>query len=188
MRIGLHRMGIPLAGFASLPEITRACGLNVIPYANPNSAEFVRQVQLLGVQLIVVASFSHILRRALIDTPELGCINVHPSLLPRYRGPEPLYWVLANREKTTGVTLHYMDEGIDSGDIILQRELEIRPKETETTLLQRSSAIAAELLHEAVPLLQAGHAPRNRQDPRVATYYSFPSKGASLPKRQRGLP
>ena len=169
-------MGVPLSGFASLPEITRACGLTVIQCANPNSAEFVQQVRLLGVQLIVVANFSRILQRALLETPDLGCINVHPSLLPRYRGPEPFYWVLANREKTTGVTLHYMDEAIDSGDIILQRELEIRPKETETTLLHRSAAVAAELLHEAIPLLQARRAPRIRQDQTVATYYSFPSK------------
>ena len=173
-RIALRRMGVPLSGFASLPELTRACGLNVIQSANPNSAEFVQQVRQLGVQLIVVANFSRILKRALIETPGLGCINVHPSLLPRYRGPEPFYWVLANREKTTGVTLHYMDEGIDSGDIILQRELEIRPKETESTLLHRSAAMAAELLREAIPLVQAGCAPRIPQDQTAATYYSFP--------------
>ncbi len=148
----------------------------MIPCTNPNGPEFMQQVQLLGVDLIVVAGFARILTRALVDVPRLGCINVHPSLLPHYRGPEPFYWVLANLEKTTGVTIHHVDEGIDTGDIILQRELEIRPNETETTLMQRSAIVAGELLREAIPLLLAGRAPRTRQDHSAATYYSFPPR------------
>src|SRR5713226_7770003 len=100
-----------------------------------------QHVQLLGVDLIVVAGFARILKRALVDVPRLGCINVHPSLLPHYRGPEPFYWVLANLEKTTGVTIHHVDEGIDTGDIILQRELEIRPNETETMLIEAAKLV-----------------------------------------------
>lgn len=176
-RIALRSVGVPLSGFASLPELSRTGGLNAIRCSNPNSPEFVQQVQLLGVDLIVVAAFSCILKRALIESARLGCINVHPSLLPRYRGPEPFYWVLANREKITGVTIHYVDEEIDSGDIIMQRELEICPNETETTLVLRCTGLAAELLREAIPLLLAGRAPRVRQDHSAATYYSFPPRG-----------
>ncbi len=175
-RIAWRRIGVPLSGFASLPELCRARGLSMIPCTNPNGPEFMQQVQLLGVDLIVVAGFARILTRALVDVPRLGCINVHPSLLPHYRGPEPFYWVLANLEKTTGVTIHHVDEGIDTGDIILQRELEIRPNETETTLMQRSAIVAGELLREAIPLLLAGRAPRTRQDHSAATYYSFPPR------------
>jgi folate-dependent phosphoribosylglycinamide formyltransferase PurN len=176
-RIALRSMGVPLAGFASLPELSVVRGLDTIHCTNPNSAEFVQQVQLLAVDLIVVAMFARILKRELIDVPRLSCINVHPSLLPRYRGPEPFYWVLANQEKTTGVTLHYIDEGIDSGDIILQRELEIRPNETEITLMDRSAIVAAELLREAIPHLLAGQTTRIRQDHSAATYYTFPENG-----------
>lgn len=183
-RIALRGMGVRLSGFASLPELSRARGLHTIRCTNPNSSEFLQQVQLLGVDLIVVAVFGRILKRELLGIPRLGCINVHPSLLPLYRGPEPYYWVLANLEKTTGVTLHYMDEGIDSGDIILQRELQIHPKETESTLTYRSARVAAELLREAIPLLLARRAPRIYQDPAKATYYTFPQMGTSV-LRQR---
>src|SRR5712692_5374337 len=157
-RITLRRMGVPLSGFASLPELCRARGLRMIRCTNPNGAEFIQQVQLLGVDLIVVAGFPRILKRALIDVPRLGCINVHPSLLPRYRGPEPCYWVLANQENTTSVTIHHVDEGIDTGDILLEGKLEIRPNETEITLGQRVARVAGELLREAIPLLLAGRA------------------------------
>jgi methionyl-tRNA formyltransferase len=179
-RLALQRMGVPLLGFASLPELCRARGLSVIRCTSPDDAEFMQQVQLLAVDLIVVALFPRILKRALIDVPRLGCVNVHPSLLPKYRGPEPFYWVLANQEKTTGVTIHHVDEGIDTGDIILQRNLEIRPNETEITLMQRSATIASELLREAIPLLLAGQAPRIRQDHSTATYYSFPPRRTSV--------
>src|SRR5207302_961380 len=130
--------------------------------------------------LIVVANYSHILKHALISIPRLGCINVHASLLPAYRGPSPLYWVLANREKVTGVTIHYIDERIDSGDIILQRQLVIRPGETEFTLCERSARVAADLLGEAIPLLLSEKASRIPQDHSAATYYSFPPKAASF--------
>lgn len=180
MRIALQGMRVPLAGFASLPELCRARGLRVIRCTDPNGVEFIQQVERLEVDLIVVAVFGRILRRALITVPRLGCVNVHPSLLPRYRGPEPCYWVLANQEQTTGVTVHYIDEGIDSGDIILQRVMEIRPNETETTLMRRSFRVAAELLREAIPLLIAGRAQRIPQEHSAATYYSFPARRGPL--------
>ena len=180
-RLALQGMRFPLSGYASLPELCRAKGLRMIRCTNPNGAEFVQEVQQLSVDLIVVAVFARILKQALIEVPPLGCVNVHPSLLPRYRGPEPIYWVLANREKMTGVMIHYIDEGIDSGDIVLQRQLGIRPDETEFTLMQRSLGVADELLREAIPLLIAGRAPRLPQDRSVASYYSFP------PRRRTGL-
>ena len=178
-RMALRRVGFPLSGFSSLPEISRTFGLKTVRCGDPNSAEFVEQVRRLGVDLIVVALFTRILKRELTSIPRMGCVNVHPSLLPRYRGPEPFYWVLANRETTTGVTLHYMDEGIDSGDIIVQREVEVRPDDTEPTLRDRSARVITELLPEAIPLLLAGKAPRVQQDNSAASYYSFPARGAS---------
>ena len=179
-RIALRGMGVPLSKFTSLPELCWANRFNMIPCPDPNSAEFLKRVVALGVDLIVVANFSRILEPLLISTPRLGCINVHASLLPEYRGPYPVYWVLANREKATGVTLHYIDEGVDSGDIIMQSKIAIRPGETELTLQDRSARVAATLLREAIPLLVAGRASRIRQDHSAASYYSFPPKGASF--------
>ena len=181
-RIALRRVGVPLSGFVSLQELTRTLGLNVIRCTDPNSAEFVDHVKRLGVDLVVVAGFGRILKNTLIGTPRLGCVNVHSSLLPGYRGPEPFYWVLVNQETTTGVTLHYVDEGIDSGDIILQRDFAILSNDTATTLVDRCAGVAVELLCEAIPLLLAGRAPRIPQNPSSASYYSFPPRGASVRK------
>src|ERR1039458_5844729 len=180
IRLAFRRVGAPRRGFASLRELCQAYGLKTIPCTDPNSAEFVKQVRALEVDLIVVAAFGRILTRALLESPRLGCINVHPSLLPRYRGPEPFYWVLANNDETTGVTNHYMDEGIDTGDVILQKEFEIAPGDTEITLKERSVQVAAKLLGEAVPLLLAGKSARVGQDHSAASYYSFPPRGAAM--------
>jgi len=186
-RNALRRGGFPLPGFGSLPELTRKLGLKAIRCVHPNNAEFVEKVRLLGVDLIVVAVLSCILKKELIGVPPLGCVNVHLSLLPHYRGPRPSYWVLANRETTTGVTLHYIDERIDSGDIIVQREVPILRNDTESTLIDRSTPVMTALLHEAIPLLLAGKAPRIRQDDSKASYYSFPPREPLIPgRRNRG--
>ena len=109
----------------------------------------------------------------------MGIVNVHPSLLPRYRGPNPLYWVLDRGERETGVTVHYVDEGIDTGDIILQETLAIGPGDTEITLQRRSATLGAELLVRAVTLIAGGGAPRRAQRHAAATYYPSPPRGAS---------
>lgn len=185
-QVFLRRAGVPLPEYASLPEIISARGLKVIRCTDPNSAEFVEQVRRLNVDLIVVAAFGRILKHALISTPRVGCINVHPSLLPQYRGPEPYYWVLSNGETKTGVTVHHLVERIDSGDIILQRELEIRPKDTANDLGNRCAAVAASLLTEAICQLMMGTARRTPQDSSLGSYYSFPPKGVSArPTRSR---
>lgn len=179
-RVAFRRLRLPLRGFASLPEVIKAHKMEVVPCANPNATDFVDEVSVRGIDLIVVAAFSCILKARLISVPRLGCINVHPSLLPRYRGPNPFYWVLAKQEKSTGVTIHYLDEGIDSGDIILQRAFSIGSRDTEKDLQAKAAVVAAQLLGEAVPLLAAGTAPCIPQDESEAFYFSFPPRGASI--------
>jgi folate-dependent phosphoribosylglycinamide formyltransferase PurN len=170
-RLGLRRLGVPLPGVAWLPELVAAHRLRTLPCPDPNAAAFVERVRRLGFDLIVMAAFTRILKRPLIQAPRLGCVNVHPSLLPRYRGPSPYYWVLANREATSGITVHSVDEGIDTGNVILQRALALRPGETERTLEARASAVAADLLTEALALIAAGRAPSIPQDEAQASYY-----------------
>jgi methionyl-tRNA formyltransferase len=180
VRLLLRRVGFRLQGFDSLPEVILAHPIKVIPCINPNSPAFVDQVHHLGVDLIIVAAFSRILKAQLIEAPPLGCINVHPSALPRYRGPNPFYWVLARHEEKTGVTIHYIDEGIDSGNIISQREFSIKQDDTEYTLQTKAAKVAGELLQETVPRISTGVAPSTLQDESQANYYSFPPKGASV--------
>ena len=97
----------------------------------PEAVERIRQEE---PDLIVVAAFGQILPQKLLDIPKYGCINVHTSLLPKYRGAAPIQWAIINGEKKSGVTIMQMDAGLDTGDILMQEELELDPKETAETL------------------------------------------------------
>lgn len=176
----LRRLGISPRGFRSLEELSLAHRVEYFWCGAINAPASLQRIRAIAPDLIVVANFSQILRPRLLDIPPRGCINVHPSLLPRYRGPEPFYWVLKYRETETGVTVHYVDAGIDSGDIILQRALPIRPGEPELSLRERSSVAGAGALPEAIRLIDAGLAPRQKQDEREASYYSFPPRATWL--------
>ena len=146
---------------------------------NPNAPEFVARVRAAGIDLIVVAGFNRILKHDLIRAPRLGCINVHPSLLPKYRGPDPCYWVLHNREPVSGVTVHFITEKIDAGDIISQREFAVDATETEQSLRAKATGVATELLLETLTAIANGTAARVPQDEAGATYQSFrPVPGA----------
>lgn len=179
-RLGLRSLGLRLSGAESLPELAAAEGLATLTMSNPNDASFLAAVRQVETDLIVVAAFSRILKKGIIETPPLGCLNVHASYLPKYRGPNPLYWVLANREAKTGVTVHFVDEGIDTGPIVLQRELDILPAEDERSLLRRCAQVAAELLPQAVARVAQGDVVATPQDEAQASYYPQPPRGASL--------
>ena len=109
--------------------------------------------------------------KALLDLPRLGALNLHGSLLPRYRGRCPVNWVLINGETETGVTLHYMEEKPDRGEIVGQERVAIQPEDTALTLFARMTVAAGTLLREAYPLLRAGTAPRLPQDQSQASYF-----------------
>lgn len=179
-RVGLRRLGIPLRHFASILEIVEALRATSIQCADANDALFVSRIQKYEIDLVVVAAFSQILEKQLIESAPLGCINVHPSLLPRYRGPNPIYWVLANGESVTGVTVHFIDEGVDTGDVILQQDIEIRLNDDERTLLMRSCALASDMIVTVVDSLASGSASRTPQCEEDSSYFSLPPKGASI--------
>ena len=123
---------------------------------NVNSPTFVEHVKRLNVDLIVVYFFSQILKTAILQTPRLGILNCHPSLLPRYGGPHPAFWMLKNGESVAGVTVHVMTEKIDAGDIVAQQELMIGENENAGQLMQRQHHAAAALLTEAVNAMAQG--------------------------------
>jgi methionyl-tRNA formyltransferase len=120
--------------------------------------------------LCVVAAYGKILPRRYLDVPRLGCVNVHASLLPRYRGAAPIQWAIARGETETGITLMQMDAGMDTGDILAQRTIPIDPDDTAGTLEPRLARLGAEVLREALGRLRAGEAlPRTHQDASQAT-------------------
>jgi methionyl-tRNA formyltransferase len=175
----LRDLGFRASGSLTLDEIVTRSGVEYFWCANINSSRSVDLLRSLNLDLIIVANFSQIIRGDVLEIPRLGCINVHPSLLPKYRGPIPFYWVLKYCEKNSGVTIHYIDQGIDSGDIILQESFPIAEGETEASLRDRSAAIAARLLPTAIRRIATGGVKRIPQDETEATYFTFPPRGAS---------
>lgn len=126
--------------------------------------------------VIVTAAYGQILSERNLRAAPLGVINAHASLLPEYRGPAPVNWVIINGEKTTGVTIMHTDIGIDTGDIILKTETEIKQDETAGELLARLSLLAADLMSETLKRLENGTAPRQKQDESKASRYPMLKK------------
>ena len=133
----------------------------------------------LAPELIVVAAYGKILPKRFLDLPPKGCINVHSSLLPRYRGAAPINWAILNGECETGVTIMYMAEGLDTGDIISQRSTPIDPDETVESLHDRLADIGAQLLGETVTAIGAGTASRIPQDDAQSCYAPMLSRELS---------
>ena len=133
----------------------------------------------LAPELIVVAAYGRILPDEILAAPEKGCINVHSSLLPKYRGAAPINWAVLNGEKETGVTIMHMAHDLDAGDIIAQRSTPIGPDETAPELYARLAELGGELLIEVVAQIAAGTAPRTPQDHGKATLAPMLSKELS---------
>src|SRR5437016_13430553 len=127
-------------------------------------------IRALKPDLIVVMAYGQILPREVLEIPTIACLNLHASLLPRWRGAAPIQAAIAAGDRETGITVMYMNEGLDTGDILLQRRIEIRPKETGGSLHDRLAQIAPEALLESLRLLAAGEAARIPQDNTQATY------------------
>jgi methionyl-tRNA formyltransferase len=134
---------------------------------NPQSIEEIRR---LTPDVIVVVAYGQILPRDVLEIPRLACLNLHASLLPRWRGAAPIQAAIAAGDCETGITVMYMDEGLDTGDILLQRNVAILPNDTGGSLHDRLAQIAPEALLEPLRLLAAGNAPRIPQDNARATY------------------
>ena len=130
---------------------------------------FVQVLRELDPEVIVVAAFGQILPKAVLDIPPYGCVNVHASLLPKYRGAAPIQWVVIDGEKESGVTTMMMDVGLDTGDMLLRREVEIGENETAGELFDRLAAIGAELLKETIECLEKGELKPIKQDEAAAT-------------------
>ncbi len=130
----------------------------------------------LNPDLIVVACFPHIFPPKLWQMPLYGCLNLHPSLLPAYRGPAPLFWIARNNEQVTGVTLHFLDEGVDSGDIVFQTSFDRPDGMSGASLDQRCAEEGSALLLTAIRELDQGALPRRSQGEAKASYFPWPDE------------
>lgn len=136
-------------------------------------------IQELAPDLIVVAAYGRILPQEILDCPPMGCINVHSSLLPQYRGAAPINWAILNGDRETGVTIMHMAAALDAGDIISQVKTPILPEETAPALTARLAEMGGKLLVETVAALEAGTASRTPQDERAVTLAPMLSKELS---------
>ncbi|AEF94144.1 Methionyl-tRNA formyltransferase [Desulfotomaculum nigrificans CO-1-SRB] len=144
-----------------------------LPVLQPTSiktVEFLQQLQALEPDCIVVVAYGKILPPAILNLPPKGCINVHASLLPYYRGSAPIHWAVINGERETGVTTMFMNEGMDTGDMILKKSLAIGPEDNVGLVHDRLAHLGAEALVETIELLEQNKAPRIPQDHSAATY------------------
>ena len=146
-------------------EFAMRYGMRVLQPTNIKDPAFFRELSAMRPELIVVVAYGKILPLSILNLPPYGCVNVHASLLPKYRGAAPIQWALLNGEKKTGVTTMLMDEGLDTGPILLQEETEIAAEDNAETLSEKLSVIGVSLLLKTVkglkdsslkPLLQVG--------------------------------
>lgn len=162
--------------FSPVKELAVKHELPVYQPVKAKEPEFLEQLKVLSPDVIVVAAFGQILPKALLEIPKYGCINVHASLLPKYRGAAPIQYSVIDGEKETGITIMYMDVGIDTGDIILQDTVPISPEETGGSLFDKMAVQGAASIIKALRQMEAGEVTRTPQDNEKATYVKMISK------------
>ena len=166
-------------GNKMLPSPVKVCAQGFgIPVFQPVKirVDGVEDLRALAPDLCVTAAFGQILSQEVLDIPKIGTVNVHSSLLPKYRGSAPINWAVMEGETVTGVTTMMTDNGLDTGDILLKREVPILPGETAEELTLRLAPIGAELLIETVRRLEAGDCPREKQNEAEASYFPMLKK------------
>jgi methionyl-tRNA formyltransferase len=157
-------------GMSPVKELARELRLPVMQPGTTKDGVFISEVKRMSPDLIVVAAYGRMLTREILDIPPLGCINVHASLLPHYRGAAPIQWAIVNGEEKTGVTIIKMDEGMDTGDILLTQEVAIRDDDTAQSLHETLCRVGAKLVIEAMDQLEKGTIRPVPQDHQKATY------------------
>ncbi len=167
--------GLQISSPAVKEEALRL-GLPLLQPESIKTQEFIEKISRLSPDFIVVAAYGKILPPQLLSIPKKAPVNVHASLLPKYRGPAPIQWAIINGEKKTGVTTMIMDEGVDTGHILLQREIEILPDENAEELEKRLSIIGGELLIETLDGILSGSIKPTPQDHERASYARFIKK------------
>jgi len=157
-------------GGCPVAERARSLGAAVLTPENVNSPESVAALATLRPDVIAVAAYGQILKRPVLDLPRAGCLNLHGSILPRYRGAAPIQWAIASGDTSTGVTVIFMNERMDAGDIILTREVPILPDDTGGSLSERMAVVGAGAFVDATMAVRDGTAVRVRQDDTMATF------------------
>ncbi len=155
------------------PPIKTAVGTTNVPVLQPKrikTEDAIAEIRALAPDAIVVMAYGQILPRAILEIPRVACLNLHASLLPRHRGAAPIQAAILAGDRETGISVMYMDEGLDTGDVLLEKRIDIASNETGGSLHDRLAEIAPAALKDALAQLASGRAPRAPQDSSSATY------------------
>ena len=153
-------------------EAALELGLTVYQPARVREQSFMDTVRALNPDVIVVSAFGQIIPKALLELPRYGCVNIHASLLPKYRGAAPIQWAVMDGEPVSGVTIMQMDEGLDTGDMLAKTEVPLDPDETGGSLFDKLSRAGAELLIRTLPALEQGTLTPEKQPLESPTAYA----------------
>jgi len=166
-----HEMAFP-----PVKEVALDAGIPVLQPQRARDEAFIEELKALQPDIILVAAYGKLLPKAILDMPKFGCINVHASLLPKYRGASPIQWAVLNGDEKSGVTIMHMAEEMDTGDIIMTKEVVLEKEETAGSLHDKLAEIGGPLLLDAMDALETGCAPRIRQNHEEATYVKMLDK------------
>jgi len=191
---GVREFAVEALGFAwqkvrrsrSVPAIARSHGIPVLSADDVNERGFLDRLRAIEPDLVISVSCPQIFGTSLLGLPTLGCINVHSALLPQYRGMLPTFWVLAEGEERTGVTVHYMTPGIDGGESLAQEEVPIAGHETLRSLMRKCKTVAAGLVLETVRRFEDGPVSTLPNPPGEGAYFSFPTREDVARFKSRG--
>jgi methionyl-tRNA formyltransferase len=162
----------------SIAAVCARAGVQCSAVRDVNDPAFVERLRRTAPDVLVSVSCPQIFKQPLLEVASKGCLNVHGALLPHYRGVMPSFWMLANGEERAGVSVYFVNEQIDAGELCGQRAFDISPDDTLASFLQRSKGVAAELLLEVLDRVDEGTVTREPLDLAQGSYYSWPEPGA----------
>lgn len=159
----------------SLMAVAKKNNINYQTITNPNDDAFLAELEALQPDIVVSFSAPLIFKKKLLAIPSLGCINLHCSYLPNFAGVMPSFWTLYKKQKTTGVTVHYMDTKIDNGKILGQKEVQISPDETIFSLILKTKEIGGEVMCDVLRNINSGNMVPKDNNPENGSYFSWPT-------------
>lgn len=162
--------------YTPVKESALKLGLEVYQPENINHKESVEKIKNINPDYIIVVAYGQILKKDILNIPKYGCYNIHASLLPKYRGAAPINWAIINGEKETGITIIKMEEGLDTGDMILSKSIDINEQDDTKTLHDKLSLLGGELITRALKDIKEGKATMTPQDNELSSYASMLSK------------
>ena len=185
VRMGFRYLGKRLSR-KSVRNLARKFAVPIIDVRNVNDPDFLDKLRNMNLDLIISVAAPQKFKKELLELPSWDCINIHSGKLPKYRGMMPSFWTLFDNEKYGAVTIHRMNEALDDGEIILQREVEVASNETLDSYIRKTKLLGAEMMIEVIKQIRDGEVELKLNDRNQSTYFSFPKLEEVKEFKRRG--